>query len=120
MEIKPIRTEKDYEMALTKLEEVFDAPKGTSDNDFAEVLITLIDKYESEKYPIEAPNPIEAIKIRMAEMDLSQKDLMAIIGTSSRGTVSNILNYRRPLTLPVIRSLGPKLGLSFDVLVQEY
>ncbi|MEQ9289865.1 MAG: transcriptional regulator, partial [Cyclobacteriaceae bacterium] len=76
--------------------------------------------YESEQYPIEAPDPIEAIKIRMAEMDLHQKDLMGFIGTKSRGTISNILNRRRPLTLPVIRAIGPKLGLSFDVLVKEY
>ncbi|MEQ8879057.1 MAG: transcriptional regulator [Cyclobacteriaceae bacterium] len=120
MNIKPIRTESDYKHALADLEHVFDAPKGTSENDLAEILITLIDKYESEHYPIEAPDPIEAIKIRMAEMDLHQKDLMSFIGTKSRGTISNILNRRRPLTLPVIRAIGPKLGLSFDVLVKEY
>lgn len=120
MNIKPIRTERDYKRALVDLENVFDAQKGTSQNDLAEVLVTLIDKYESEHYPIDAPDPIEAIKIRMAEMDLHQKDLMNFIGTKSRGTVSNILNKRRPLTLPVIRAIGPKLGLSFDVLVKEY
>ena len=120
MEIKPIRNEKDYQIALKKLETVFDAPKGSADNDLAEILVALIDKYESEKFPIEAPDPIEAIKIRMAEMDLRQKDLMDMIGTKSRGTVSNILSKRRPLTLPVIRILGPKLGLSFDILVKDY
>lgn len=120
MNIQPIRTEADYEQALDQLENVFDAPKGTAENDLAEVLVTLIDKYESEHYPIEAPDPIEAIKIRMAEMDLRQKDLMEVIGTKSRGVISNILNKRRPLTLPVIRALGPKLGLSFDILIQEY
>ena len=108
MEIKPIRNEKDYQIALKKLETVFDAPKGSADNDLAEILVALIDKYESEKFPIEAPDPIEAIKIRMAEMDLRQKDLMDMIGTKSRGTVSNILSKRRPLTLPVIRILGPQ------------
>ena len=120
MNIKPIRTEIDYEQALEKLEVVFDAQKGTSENDLAEVLVTLIDKYESEHYPIDTPDPIEAIKIRMEEMDLHQKDLMDFLGTKSRGTISNILNKRRPLTLPVIRVLGPKLGLSFDVLIKEY
>jgi len=120
MDIKPIRTTTDYERALAQLEKVFDAPTGTPENDLAEVLVTLIDKYESEHYPINAPDPIEAIKIRMAEMDLHQKDLMGFIGTTSRGTISNILNKRRPLTLPVIRAIGPKLGLSFDVLVKEY
>lgn len=120
MNIKPIRTEIDYEQALEKLEVVFDAPKGTPENDLAEVLVTLIDKYESEHYPIDTPDPIEAIKIRMEEMDLHQKDLMDFLGTKSRGTISNILNKRRPLTLPVIRVLGAKLGLSFDVLIKEY
>lgn len=67
--IKPIRTEEDYQKALEMLEEVFDAPKGT-----AEILITLIDKYEEENYPIDAPDPIEAIKLRMEEMGLQQKD----------------------------------------------
>ena len=120
LDIKPIRSEKDYREALKKLEAVFDAPKGTPHNDIAEVLITLIDKYESEKYPIDPPDPIEAIKIRMNEMDLRQKDLMDILGTKSRGTISNILKKRRPLTLPIIRALGPSLGLSFDILVKEY
>ncbi len=120
MNIKPIRTEIDYEQALENLENIFDAPKGTPENDLAEVLVTLIDKYESDHYPIEAPDPIEAIKIRMAEMDLHQKDLMDFIGTKSRGTISNILNKRRPLTLPMIRAIGPKLGLSFDILIKEY
>ena len=120
MNVKPLRTEKDYELALKQLEKVFDAPKGTSENDLAEVLVTLIDKYETEHYPIDPPDPIEAIKIRMAEMNIRQKDLMDIIGARSRGSVSNILNKRRPLTLPVIRALGPKLGLSFDVLIKEY
>jgi HTH-type transcriptional regulator/antitoxin HigA len=119
-DIKPIRTEKDYQNALDMLEGVFDASKGTSESDFAEILVTLIDKYESENYPIDAPDPIEAIKIRMTEMGLKQSDLMNYIGTKSRGTISNILSRRRPLTLPVIRALGPKLGLSFDVLVKEY
>ena len=120
MNVKPLRTEKDYEQALKQLEKVFDAPKGTSENDLAEVLVTLINKYETEHYPIDAPEPIEAIKIRMAEMGIRQKDLMDLIGTRSRGTISNILNRRRALTLPVIRALGPKLGLSFDILIKEY
>jgi HTH-type transcriptional regulator/antitoxin HigA len=93
---------------------LFDAPKGTIGNDRAEILVTPIDKYESEHYSI------EAIKIRMKEMDLKQKDLMDMIGTKSRGTIYNILSRRRPLSLPIIRELGPKLGLSFDVLIKEY
>ncbi len=120
IDIKPVRTEKEYEDALERLEALFDYPKGTKENDLAEILVTLIDKYESEHYPIDAPDPIEAIKIRMDEMDLHQKDLMKMIGAKSRGTISNILNRRRPLTLPVIRAIGPKLGLSFDILVKEY
>lgn len=120
MKVRPLRTEKDYEQALKQLEKVFDAPKGTTENDLAEVLVTLIDKYETEHHPIDTPDPIEAIKIRMAELGIHQKDLMDIIGAKSRGTISTILNKRRPLTLPVIRALGPKLGLSFDVLIKEY
>ena len=120
MDIKPIRTEEDYKLALERLEDVFDAPKGTVENDLAEVLVALIDKYESEHYQIDAPDPIEAIKIRMAEMDLRQKDLVDLIGAKSRGAISNILSRRRPLTLPIIRALGPKLGLSFDILIKEY
>ncbi len=120
MKIKPIRSEQDYKDAMEELDKVFDAPKGTSENDQAEVLITLIQKYEDENFPIEDPDPIEAIQIRMKEMDLYPKDLMAILGTSSRGTISNILRKRRPLTLDAIRALGPKLGLPFDVLVKDY
>jgi HTH-type transcriptional regulator / antitoxin HigA len=120
MEITPIRTKKDYQKALTRLETVFDAPKGTMENDLAELLVTLIDKYESEHFPIEAPDPIEAIKIRMKEMELDPKDLMDFIGTSSRGVISNILGKKRPLSLPVIRILGPRLGLSYDVLIKKY
>jgi HTH-type transcriptional regulator/antitoxin HigA len=119
-DIKPIRTASDYQRALVMLEEVFDAPLNTPENDRAEILVALIEKYESEHYPIEAPDPIEAIKIRMAEMDLHQKDLMKVIGAKSRGTISNILSKRRPLTLPIIRAIAPMLGLSFDVLVKEY
>ncbi len=118
--LKPIRTEDDYQEALRQLESVFDAPAGSPENDQAEILVTLIEKYESMNYPIEAPDPIEAIKIRMQEMDLTQKDLMTLIGLKSRGTISNLLNRRRPLTLPLIRAIGPKLGLPYDVLVQEY
>ena len=120
LNVKPIRIEEDYKNALSLLEDVFDAPKGTPETDLAEILVTLVDKYETEHYPIDPPDPIEAIKIRMSEMGLHQKDLMQMIGTASRGTISNILNRKRPLTLPVIRALGPKLGLSFDVLVKEY
>ena len=119
-DLKPIRTENDYQEALNMLEEVFDAPKGTYENDLAELLVALIDSYESENYPIDAPDPIEAIKIRMDEMGLKQKDLMEITGIKSRGTISNILSRRRPLTFPIIRKLGPKLGLQFDILIKEY
>lgn len=104
-DIKPIRTEKEYQNALSRLEDVFDAPKGTPENDLAEVLVTLIDKYEEDNHPIDAPDPIDSIKIRMA--GFKQSDLMNYIGAKIRGTNSNILSKRRPLTLPIIRALGP-------------
>ena len=118
MDIKPIRNERDYELALHRLNEIFDAPAGTPEGDEAELLALLIDHYENEHYPIEAPDPIEAIKIRMEEMNLKQKDLVSEIGGKSR--VSEILNRRRKLTVGMIRKLAKRLKLSADVLIRDY
>ena len=93
MELKPIRTEKDYRSALKRLEGIFDAPSHTKEGDEAEIVSLLIENYENEHYPIEAPDPIEAIKIRMEELNLKQKDLVGIIGGKSR--VSEILNRKK-------------------------
>lgn len=118
MNIKPIKTEQDYEKALERLEEIFDAPINTKAGDEAEILSLLIENYENKYYPIEAPDPIEAIKIRMEEMDLKQKDLVGIIGGKSR--VSEVLNKKKRLTVEMIRKLEEMLHISASVLVGNY
>ncbi len=118
MEIKPIKTEKDYEKSLKRLELIFDANPNSKEGDEAEILSMLIDNYENKYYPIEAPDPIEAIKIRMEEMNLKQKDLVGIIGGKSR--VSEILNKKKKLTVEMIRELEKFLHISASVLVNNY
>jgi HTH-type transcriptional regulator/antitoxin HigA len=118
MNLKPIRTKSDYQLALKRMEIVFDAPSGTSESDEADILGLMIDEYEKKHYPIEAPDPIEAIKIRMDEMQLKQIDLMDAIGGKSR--VSEILNRKRKLTVDMIRKLATRLDLSPDLLIKDY
>ncbi len=118
MDIKPIRTEADYQKAIKRLELIFDAKIGTPESDEADVLGLLIDEYEKKHYPIEAPDPIEAIKIRMEEMHLKQVDLIEEIGGKSR--VSEILNRKRKLTVDMIRNLAVRLNLSAGLLIRDY
>lgn len=118
MKIKPIKTEQDYERALERMEMIFDAPVNSKDGDEAEILSLLIENYENQNHPIEAPDPIEAIKIRMEEMNLKQKDLVGIIGNKSR--VSEILNKKKRLTVDMIRALESFLKISASVLVGPY
>lgn len=118
MNIKPIKTETDYREALKQLEKIFDAPIGTAENDEADILSLMIDEYEKKHYPIEAPDPIEAIKIRMEEMQLKQVDLVDAIGSKSR--VSEILNRKRKLTVEMIRNLSKRLSLSPELLITDY
>ncbi|MBU0474097.1 MAG: transcriptional regulator [Bacteroidetes bacterium] len=118
MNIKPIRTEKDYEIAIKRLEKIFDASPDSKEGDEAEILSILIDSYENQHYPIEAPDPIEAIKIRMEEMNIKQKDLVGIIGGKSR--VSEVLNRKKKLTVDMIRGIEKTLNLSASVLVHNY
>ena len=118
MKIKPIKSEQDYEKALERLEIIFDAPENTNKGDEAEILSMLIENYENQNYPIEAPDPIEAIKIRMEEMNLKQKDLVGVIGGKSR--VSEILNKKKRLTVDMIRELERILNISASVLVKNY
>ncbi|MCF6170974.1 MAG: hypothetical protein L3J66_08365 [Bacteroidales bacterium] len=118
MNIKPIKTETDYQKALKRLEVIFDAAKGTQQSDEADVLGLMIDDYEKKNYPIEAPDPIEAIKIRMEEMRLKQIDLVNEIGGKSR--VSEILNRKRKLTVDMIRKLTTRLNLSPELLISDY
>lgn len=118
MTLKVIKTEKDYQKALKRLEVIFDAKKGSKDGDELELLSLLIDNYEKEKYPIDLPDPIEAIKFRMEQLGYKQTDLAEAIGLKSR--VSEILNRKRKLTLDMIRKLHEVLGIPTEVLVKEY
>ena len=118
MNIKPIKTEIDYEKVLKRLDKIFNAPSKTKEGDEAEILSLLIENYENKYFPIEAPDPIEAIKIRMEEMNIKQKDLIGIIGGKSR--VSEILNKKKRLTVDMIRELEKMLNLSASILVANY
>jgi len=118
MDIRPIKTEKDYYKALERIEQIFDAPINSKEGDEAEILSLLIDNYENKYYPIEVPDPIEAIKIRMEEMNIKQKDLVGVIGGKSR--VSEILNKKKRLTVEMIRKLEDLLNLSASILVNNY
>ena len=118
MNIKPIKTDDDYQMSLYRLEVLFDAPLGTKESDEADILGLLVDEYEKKHYPIATPDPIEAIKIRMEEMQLKQVDLIDAIGGKSR--VSEILNRKRKLTVEMIRNLTPRLNLSPGLLINDY
>lgn len=118
MEIRPIRTEEDYEAALAEIETLWDAAYGSPDGDRLDVLVTLVQAYEQKHYPIEPPDPIEAILHQMESQGLSRRDLEPLLG--SRGRVSEILNRKRPLSIEMIRNLQTGLGISADVLIQPY
>ena len=118
MKIRPIRTEQDYRAALEEISGLMEAAPGTTASDRLDVLATLVESYEAHHYPIEAPDPIAAIEFMMEQKGLSRRDLEPAIGSSGR--VSEILNRKRPLTLPMIRALTPLLSLPADVLVQPY
>jgi HTH-type transcriptional regulator/antitoxin HigA len=118
MNIKPIKTKKDYEQAMVRLENIFDAKKGTPKGDELEILSLLIEKYEDEKFPIDLPDPVEAIKFRMEQMGMTQTDLANIVGQKSRA--SEILNRKRKLSLDMIRQLHQQWHIPTEVLVQAY
>jgi len=115
-EIKPIRSEADYDAALREVERLWGAPSGTPEGDRLDVLATLIDAYEDEHDPIDPPDPIEAIKFRMEQQGLTRKDLEGIIGTRTR--VAEILNRRRGLSIAMIRRLHERLGIPVEVLIR--
>lgn len=118
MRLKLIKTEEDYHKALERLEVIFDASLGTEEGDELEVLGMLIDKYEDENFPIDLPDPIEAIKFRMEQMNYSQNDLANVIGLKSRA--SEVLNRKRKLSLEMIRKIHENLHIPTDVLIQAY
>ena len=116
--IKPIKSESDYEAALTVIDELMGAAPGTPESDQLEVLVALVEAYEARHWPIEAPDPISALEHVMEARGLRQKDLGELIG--SQPHASEILNRRRPLTLAMIRTLSDEWGIPAYVLVREY
>ena len=118
MNIKPIRTKKDYEQALDRLEVIFDSKKGTDKGDELEILGMLIEKYENKKFPIGFPDPVEAIKFRMEQLGYNQADLANVVGLKSRA--SEILNRKRKLSLEMIRQIHNGLNIPTEVLIQAY
>jgi HTH-type transcriptional regulator/antitoxin HigA len=115
-EVKPIRSERDYEAALEEVERLWGAKAGTREGDRLDVLATLIDAYESEHYPMDPPDPIDAIMFRMEQQGLKRRDLEAIIGTRTR--IAEILNRKRGLSIGMIRRLHERLGISAEVLIR--
>ncbi len=118
MTIKPIKSEKDYLQAMQRLEVIFDAKPNTPEGDELEILSILIDEYEQSRFPIDLPDPIEAVKFRMEQMGYTQKDLANVIGLKSRA--SEILNKKRKLSLSMIRNLHNEMNIPTDVLIQPY
>jgi len=115
-EVKPIRSRRDYEAALKEVERLWGAKAKTRDGDRLDVLATLIDAYEEEHYPMDPPDPIEAIKFRMEQQELTRRDLEELIGTRTR--IAEILNRKRGLSIGMIRRLHERLGISAEVLIR--
>jgi len=118
MQIKVLKTEEDYQRALERLNELFDAHPDSPEGDEAELLSILIEKYEDEHFPIDTPDPLEAIKFRMEQLNMNKKDLAEVIGYKSR--VSEIFNRKRKLTLNMIRNLHHKLNIPYESLIGDY
>lgn len=118
MNIKPIKTKKDYQAALSRIDVIFDAKPGTPEGDELDILSLLIDNYEEEHFPIGFPDPVEAIKFRMEQMGYTQSDLAKVVGLKSR--TSEILNRKRKLSIDMIRKIHESLSIPADVLIQDY
>lgn len=118
MNIKPIKNEQDYQEALSLIENLMSAEPNTQEMDALEVLTTLVESYEEQHYKIDAPDPIEAIKFRMEQEGLKQKDLISIVGSKSR--VSEVLNKKRKLTIEMIRNLHTQLHIPIESLFLDY
>jgi HTH-type transcriptional regulator / antitoxin HigA len=115
-ELKPIRTEADYKRAMTEMKSLWGAKDGTPQSDRLDVLATLIDVFETEHFPMDPPDPIEAIKFRMEQQGITRKDLEPLIGTRAR--VAEVLNRKRSLSIDMIRRLHEGLGISADILIR--
>ena len=118
MNIKPVKCEADYDAALARVDELMDAELDTPQGDELDILVTLIEKYEAQHHPIDAPNPIEAIRFRMDQNGLRDKDLIPYIGQSGR--VSEVLAFKRKLSLNMIRKLHSGLKIPTESLIQDY
>ena len=116
-DVKPIRSEADYEAAMAEVERLWGAKSGTPKGDRLDVLATLIDAWEGEHHPMDPPDPIEAIKFRMEQQNLTRKDLEGILGTRTR--VAEVLNRRRGLSINMIRRLHKELGIPAEVLIRS-
>ena len=116
-EIKPIRTKRDYEAALREIKRLWGGKAGSPEGDRLDVLATLMDAYEAEHFPMDPPDPIEAIKFRMEQQGLTRRDLEEIIGTRTR--IAEVLNRKRGLSIAMIRRLHERLGISAEVLIRS-
>ena len=115
-EIRPIRTESDYEVALAEMERLWGARSGTPEGDRLDVLATLVDAYEGERFPMDPPDPIDAITFRMEQQGLTRRDLEGMIGSRTR--VAEVLNRKRNLSIAMIRRLHEQLGIPAEILIQ--
>jgi HTH-type transcriptional regulator/antitoxin HigA len=118
MNIRPIRTNQDYEQALQQIEALFDAQPNTPEGDMLDILTTLVEVYETQTHPIAAPDPIEAITYYLESRGMTRRDIEPYIGNRAR--VSEIINKRRPLTLEMIRKLHDGLGIPAEILIRPY
>ena len=117
MDIQPIKSEQDYDQVLAEIERLWGADEGTEAGDKLDILLVLVEDYEGKHHRISPPDPVEAIKFRMEQMNLTRKDLETCIG--NRGRVSEILNRRRELSLVMIRNLHSKLSIPLESLIGE-
>lgn len=115
-EIKPIYSDDDHAAAMAEIDRLWGSGRGTTEGDRLDVLLTLVDAYEAKRWPMDPPDPIEAILFRMEQEGLTRRDLEGVIGTRTR--IAEVLNRKRPLTLPMIRRLHERLGLSAEVLIR--
>ncbi|MGE8104629.1 helix-turn-helix domain-containing protein [Allorhizobium sp. NPDC080224] len=115
-DLKPIRSERDYDAALAEVETLWGAKAGTPEGDRLDILATLIDAYEAKTYPMDPPDPVEAIRFRMEQQGLTRKDLEPMIGPRNR--VADVLNRKRSLSIDMIRKLHDRLGISAEVLIR--
>ena len=117
MNIKPIRNEADYRETLNRIETLMDARADTPEGDLLDVLVTLVEAYERKAYPMDLPDPVEAIKFHMEQNNMTPKDLEPVIGRMNR--VYEVLNHTRPLTLKMIRNLHGRFGIPAESLIRE-